>query len=205
MKFPVKSGQDYAIVSAGNHVAICNAVIDLGLQPGSQMYPDPKPQVYLRFEIPTEQIKYIKDGAETEGPMSIGSSFTASMHPKSKLRKFVEGWFGKKFPSDEVAGDFEFKKLLGRECLLNITHNERESKIYANIVSAAPIPKGMKADYKQHNESLYFTLDKPDAAVFEKLPEWLRTKINTRLADNPEPAATTTKMMAPDDETEIPF
>ena len=62
MKFPVKHTADFAIVPAGNHVAICIAVVDLGLQPGSRQYPDPKPQVYLRFELPQEQIEYTRDG-----------------------------------------------------------------------------------------------------------------------------------------------
>jgi hypothetical protein len=181
MKFPAKASADFEIVPSGNHIAICNAIVDLGLQPGSGQYPEPKRQVYVRFELPTERIKYKKDGADLEGPMSIGRSFTASMSEKANLRKFIESWFGKKFPTDDAAADFDLFNLLGRKCLLNVTHAEKAAKTYANIQNATPIPKGMTADYPQHNESLYYSLDDHNQQTFMALPEWLRKKIDGRI------------------------
>lgn len=181
MKFPAKASADFEIVPSGNHIAICNAIVDLGMQPGSGQYPDPKRQVYVRFELPTERIKYKKDGSDLEGPMSIGRSFTASMSEKANLRKFVESWFGKKFPSDDHAADFDLGNLLGRKCLLNVTHTEKAQKTYANINAATPIPKGMSADYQQHNESLYYSLDEHNQQTYMALPEWLRKKIEGRI------------------------
>lgn len=186
MKFPAKAGGDFEIVPSGNHVAICNAVVDLGMQPGSGMYPEPKRQVYIRFELPTERIKYTKDGIEMEGPMSIGRSLTASMSEKANLRKLIESWFGKKFPTDDAAADFDLKNLLGRKCLLNVTHTDKGGKTYANIANATPIPKGMVADQTQHNPSLYYSLDDHVQATFAALPEWLRKKIEARLDEEPE-------------------
>lgn len=185
MRFAAKASADFEIAPSGNHVAICNAVVDLGLQPGSGMYPDPKHQVYIRFELPTETVKYQKDGKEISGPMSIGRTFTASMSQKANLRKFVEGWFSKAFPSDEAAADFDFKALIGRKCLLNISHNEKGQKVYANIASASPIPKGMHADYSQQNPSLYYSLESPDNAAFNALPDWLKEKISGRIQEAP--------------------
>jgi hypothetical protein len=181
MKFAAKATADFEIIPAGNHVAICNAVIDLGMQPGSGQYPAPKPQVYVRFETPTERVSYQRDGKEIEGPMSVGRSFTASMSEKANLRKFIESWFGKKFPTDDAAADFDFKQILGRKCLLNITHTEKGAKVYANISNATPIPKGMTADYVQHNKSLFFDLSAPDQLVYQQIPEWLRKKIDARI------------------------
>ncbi len=183
MKFAAKATADFEIVPAGNHVGICNAVIDLGIQPGSGQYPAPKHQVYVRFELPTERITYQKDGKDIDGPMSIGRSFTASMSEKANLRKFVESWFGKKFPTDEAAAEFDFKSILGRKCLLNITHTEKGMKTYANIANATPIPKGMTADYTQHKKSLYFALASPDQLVYQAIPEWLRKKIDSRITE----------------------
>lgn len=187
MKFPAKASADFVTCPAGNHVAICNAVVDLGMQPGSGQYPDPKHQVYIRFELPTEQIKYVKDGQEITGPMSIGRTFTASMSEKANLRKFIESWFGKKFPNNDSAADFDHAALLGRKCLLNVTHTEKGEKTYANISAATPIPKGMTADYQQHNPSLFFDLNDPDDSAFQRLPEWLQKKINERLSDEKLP------------------
>lgn len=185
MKFAAKATADFAVVPAGNHVAICNAIVDLGMQPGSGMYPDPKPQVYIRFELPTERVTYQKDGKDVEGPMSIGATYTASMSEKANLRKIIESWFGKKFPNDDTVADFDCKALLGRKCLLNVTHKEKGQKTYANIANATPIPKGMTADYTQANPSVYFSLDTADQATFDKLPEWLRKKIEGRITDEP--------------------
>ena len=183
MKFPAKSTAEFEIVPAGNHVAICNAVVDLGLQPGSGIYPDPKHQVYLRWELPTERIKYQRDGKEIEGPMSIGRTFTASMSEKANLRKLIESWFGKKFQNDESAANFDCSHLLGRACLLNVTHTEKGQKTYANVANATPIPKGMTAEYPQHNVSLLFSLESPDQLAYDALPEWLRKKIDERLRE----------------------
>lgn len=202
MKFPAKSSANFEIVPAGQHVAICNAVVDLGMQPGSAMYPDPKRQVYIRFELPAERIQYTKDGREMEGPMSIGRTFTASMHEKASVRKFIESMFGKNFPSDEAAEDFDFKALLGRKCLLNVTHNERAGKSYANIQNVGPIPKGMPADYPQHNPSLYYSLDDPNASVLAALPEWIQKKIAERIQSEP---ATQSAPAAEEFSDEIPF
>lgn len=187
MKFSAKGSKDFEAAPAGNFIAICNAIVDLGVQPGRGQYPDPKPQVYLRFELPTERVKFNKDGVESEGPMSIGRDFTASMSEKANLRKFIESWFGKKFPGDNAAADFDFRQLLGRKCLLNITHTEKKGKTYANIANATPIPKGMPADYKQHNESLFFDLtDTSTHTVFDNLPKWLREKIDNRIEEGDE-------------------
>jgi hypothetical protein len=183
VKFSAKATADFEIAPSGNHVGICNGIIDLGIQPGSGQYPAPKHQVYLRFELPTERVKYQKDGKEIEGPMSMGRSFTASMSEKANLRKFIESWFGKKFPTDDAASDFDLQTILGRKCLLNVTHTEKGQKVYANISNATPIPKGMTAEYAQHNRSLYFSLSKPDQIVYQSLPEWLRKKIDSRITE----------------------
>jgi hypothetical protein len=184
VKFAAKASADFDIAPAGNHVAICNAIVDIGMQPGRGQYPAPKHEVYLRFELPTERVKYNKDGKEIEAPMSIGRTFTASMSEKANIRKFIESWFGKKFPTDEIAADFDFKALLGRKCLLNVTHTEKGPKVYANINAATPIPKGMTADYPQVNKSLYFDLTAPDQVAYQQLPEWLRKKIDGRLTED---------------------
>lgn len=205
MKFAAKQTTDFEIVPTGNHVAICNAVIDLGMQPGSVQYPSPKRKVYLRFELPDERTTYTKDGKEVEGPMSIGTTFTASMNEKANLRHFVESWFGKKFPNDGAAEAFDFAAVIGRACLLNVTHTEKGGKTYANIGNATPMLKGMTPSRPQHNPPLYFSLDEPDEKTFAALPKWLQEKIQTRL---PEPETLpSSPQKATDDEfnDDIPF
>lgn len=205
MKFQAKASVDFEVVPAGNHIAICNGVIDLGLQPGRGQYPDPKHEVYLRFELPTEVVTYQKDGQQVSGPMSIGRRFTASMSEKANLRKFIEGWFSKRFPDDDAASDFDFKYLIGKRCLLNVTHNEKGQKVYANIAGASPIPKGMQADQKQYNPSLYFSLEESGDAEFRALPEWLQETINKRIEPEKQPTKTAATTAAGDFDDDIPF
>jgi hypothetical protein len=204
IKIPARPSTDYEPVPAGNHVAICNAIVDLGLQPGSAIYPDPKPQIWIRFELPTERVKYNKEGVEQEGPMTIHRKFTASMSEKANLRKFIESWFGKKFPNDDLASDFDVEKLLGKKCLLNVTHAEKGTKLYANIANATPIPKGMNADYPQVNPSLYFEIATSSDADFAKLPDWIKEKITNRLREEPKKARETAAVIE-DFDDEIPF
>jgi hypothetical protein len=210
MKFAAKASKDFETAPAGNHVAICTGIVDLGIQPGSGMYPDPKHQVYLRFELPTESVTYQKDGKDVTGPMSVGRTFTASMSEKANLRKLVESWFGKKFQSDDAAADFDLKTLLGRKCLLNIQHTEKGGKTYANINAATPIPKGMSGDYPQVNASVYFSLSSSDDAVYNALPKWLKEKIDNRIVEdqkrtNPNHSVDERNPPAADFDDDIPF
>jgi hypothetical protein len=206
MKLPT-SGGDFKIAPAGNHLAICNAVVDLGIQPGSGKFPDPKHQIYIRFELPDEPVEYEKDGQKISGPASLGATYTASMGEKANLRKLVQGWRGATM-TDAQAADFDLQKLLGQKCLLNVVHKDSGGKTYANILGATPLPKSMKSDVAQANPSLYFDLDKPNAEVFAKLPKWLQDKITTRLV--PEKHDTDPGFSAEDERAEefddqIPF
>ncbi len=185
MKFPAKGGSDFEPVPAGNHIAICTGIVDFGLQPGSSLYPEPKRQVYLRFELPQERVDFERDGKKINGPMSIGRRFTASMSKKANLRKFIESWFGKQFPSDERASGFDLMDLLDKKCLLNVTHASNADRIYATISGASPIPRGMPANFKRENDALMYDLSESDDEAFAKLPQWMRELINKRL-DQPK-------------------
>ena len=79
--------------------------------------------------------------------------------------------------------------------------------MYANIAGAAPIPKGMPTDYPQHNESLFFSLEEPSDVMYQKLPEWLRKKIDERIEEQPTPAVQREAAMAGAgiDDDDVPF
>jgi hypothetical protein len=170
-------GGDFKSVPSGSHIAICNLVADLGLQPGSGLYPDPKQQVYIRFEVPQERVEYEKDGKRIEGPIVIGNTYTASMHEKANLRKQLEGWRGRKF-SDEEAEKFDVSSILGKGCMLSVVETEKGGKIYSNIASISGLPKGFPAP-KAENPLLFFSEE--ESSSFSELPEWLQKKINGQL------------------------
>lgn len=171
-------GGDFKRVPAGTHLAVCNAVIDLGLQPGSGMYPDPKRQILIRWEIPGERLEYEKDGEPMEGPLTISRTFTASMNEKAGLRKLLESWRGRKF-SDEEAGAFDVASILGKACLLSVSETTKGESTYSNVGNASPLIKGMQAP-KAENELLYYAQD--DKKAWDKLPKWVKEKIEKQLS-----------------------
>lgn len=183
MTFPVSGGSgDFKRVPAGTHVALCNIVADLGIQPGSGMYPDPKRKLYLRFEIPSERVQYEKDGKQVDAPATISREFTASMNEKATLRKFLEGWRGRKF-TDAEAATFDVSKVLGQPCLLNVTETEKGGETYANVASASPLIKGMPAPSAE-NDLLLYSAD--DRSCYERLPKRVKEKVDQQLQPKTE-------------------
>lgn len=175
MKYPVGNGEDFKRASTGTHVAVCNMIADVGIQPGG-MY-GPKQKVYFRFELPEERIEYTKDGQAMEGPITIGTYHTASMNKKSLMRAMLENWRGRKFTDDEAA-DFDVRNVLGKACLVNVVENDKDGKTYSNIANVMPLPKGTKAP-EAENALLYYGPD--DKSSYSKLPEWLQKKIDGQL------------------------
>jgi hypothetical protein len=203
LTLPVGSngGGDFKRAPAGSHIAVCNLVADCGLQPGSQQYPAPKRKLYVRFEIPAERIEYEKDGKQVEGPLTIGSFYTASMNEKATLRKHLEGWRGKKFSDDEAAA-FDVSALLGKACMLSVVESESGGKTYSNIAGIGSMPKGVPSP-KAENPLLYFDSESGPEDL-EALPKWLREKIDGQLTPS-KPAASESHAGSDEFGDEIPF
>ena len=179
LTFPIGgSDREFKQVPAGMHVAVCILVADCGMQPGSQRYPMPRRKLRLGFEIPGERIEYEKNGLAVEGPMTIGSYYTASMNGKATLRKHLESWRGRSF-TDEEAAQFDVSAILGKACMLSVVHSESGGKTYANIASIGAMPKGVPIP-KAENPLLYYDDNSP-AVDLDKLPKWLQDKINGQL------------------------
>lgn len=186
MTLPVGGGGgDFKRAPSGSHIAICNLVADCGLQPGSQAFPQPKRKVYIRFEIPSERVEYEKDGQQVEGPLTIGSFYTASMNEKATLRKHLEGWRGKKFSDDEAA-TFDVSAIIGKACMLSVVESESGGKVYSNIAGIGSLPKGIPVPQAENDLLLYDQESGPKQ--YEMLPKWLKEKIDAQLTQS-RPAA----------------
>ena len=188
-------GGDFKRAPAGSHIAVCNLVADCGLQPGSQAFPSPKRKIYVRFEIPAERVEYEKDGKPVEGPLTIGSFYTASMNEKATLRKHLEGWRGKGFSDDEAAS-FDVSSILGKACMLSVVESESGGKTYSNIAGIGKLPKGMTAP-EAENPLLYYDEGSSDDD-FDALPKWLREKIENQIRPS-RPAASESHAGAEDE------
>lgn len=191
-------GGDFKKVPAGTHSAVCNMVVDLGRQVTTyQGQKSLKDQVYIRWEVPNERIEYEVDGEKKEGPMSIGKVYTASLNEKSNLRKDLQGWRNKTFTPDELNG-FDIENVLGKCCQIAVAHREAKGNTYANVTSVVGWPQGV-ATIAPENEPFYYGADNP--LHYDKLPKWLKEKIEQQVAVEDKPAPTP----ATDFDDKIPF
>lgn len=178
-------GGDFTLADEGTHLAICNMVVDLGLQRTTwQDEQKIKPQVYIRWELPNERIEYEKDGEQVNGPMTVGRIYTMSLGKKANLRHDLEAWRGRTFTSAELEG-FDLANVAGKPCQITITHRQVGDKTYANVVSVAGWPKGMDVPTPE-NEVI--TYDSDVGAGYDLLPEWLQKKIDERVIEEPKQA-----------------
>lgn len=177
---------DFDPIPGGSHIAVCDIVADIGLQPGSDKFPKPKNQVYIRFQLPNERTEYEKDGKKLEGPRVIGKTYTASMNEKATLRHHLESWRGKAF-TDGEAENFDISLILGKPCMLTVMQTQKDGKTYANIAGIGPLPKGIgpKTIISETTPLLYAHPD--NLSTYQQLPEWLRTKIDSQLEKKPTP------------------
>lgn len=199
-------GKDFKKVPPGCHFAICNMVVDLGVQESSyQGQSKTQHKVYLRFEVPDERVTYEKDGHEVEGPCSIGSMYTLSLSEKANLRKVLENWRGRPFTAEELKG-FDITSVAGKCCQVMVQHQESGGKTYANITGVMGVSREQKeraSKAKSEVGVVVYSLDEPEAN-WDKLPKWLQEKVEDRVMPQ---TARNASAMAPagDFDDDIPF
>ena len=170
------NGSGGQTVPAGTHVARCYQIIHIGtILDTFQGEEKLVNKVRLVFELPLETADFGKG----EQPFSIGRDFTLSMHEKSGLRAFVQGWLGKAF-SDAEANKFDIATLLGKEGMVNVMHRTANTgRTYADIKGASPLVKGMTCP-PLVNSAFLLDYDSEDFDLrFKMLPEWLQNKVST--------------------------
>ena len=166
-------GIEFELPPAGNSVARCYAVVDLGMQErhwsGQVNF---KRIVRISWELPDE---LMEDGR----PFSITQNYTLSLGEKANLRKDLESWRGRQFTEEELHG-FDLKNLLGVPAMINVIHRHADNgKTYANVGAVSPLPKGLECP-PAVNAPLFFSLEEPGwEQKYNDLPEWLQGKINT--------------------------
>lgn len=193
------AGGDFERTPAGNHVARCYAVVDLGMQSRTfQGVESHKRIVRISWELPNE---LMSDGR----PFSISANYTLSLSEKANLRRDLQSWRGRAFTDEELQG-FDLFTILGAPAMVNVVHNESNGKTYANVGSVSPMPKGMTAP-PLVNEAIKFSLDEYDERVFNSLPDWLQAKINVHGVQSPHSVSSNNPPPAAPDEyfDDIPF
>jgi len=174
-------------IEAGAYAAVCDMLVDLGVQPSPGGQFAPKRTLLLRFQIPSERVEITKDGETKSLPAVISRTVGLSLNEKATLRQLLQSWRGRAFTPEELK-KFDLVNVLGKPAFINITHAVKGEKTYANLTSIMPLPKGMPAPTLE-GESLWYSVESPDAAVFDKLPAWVQDKIAGRIIDPPKSPA----------------
>jgi hypothetical protein len=172
---PIGGNSNYSnkIAPVGMHLARIYQIIDLGTTEQTGQFGGKKRKVQILFELPLETAVF--DPEKGEQPYYSRNMYTLSMHEKSTLRKDVHSMLGKQL-TDAEAKTFNIFNLIGRECMVNIIHRPSGDKVYANIQTITPVPKGMVCP-PAVNPPLVFSTQQPDMVVFRSLPEFVQDKI----------------------------
>lgn len=179
MKAP-RPQSNYEPIASGSYPARCYSIIEIGtIQPKNPSF-NPAKKIRISWELPTVIEEYTDEsGKKTEQPRKIVSEFTFSMHKRAKLRQTIESWFGKSFPSEESAYDFEIEKLIGRTCLLAVQQDEgSDGEIYSNVSGILPLPKEMPCPGSV-NSPFFLCYEQWDQEAFDSLSEKTKAKMMT--------------------------
>jgi hypothetical protein len=177
MKLPEPNGGgNFEQVPAGNHVAICYRIVDLGTQSrkayqGQEKVPCRK--VSIGWELPG---KKMTQGEQAGLPFTFYDTFNVFTNQNAGFRQLLEAWRGQPYLDDEIT-HVELSDFIGMPCLLNLTHKASENgKTYTNLTSIAPLPDGFPAP-DMFNTPVYFDLDEFDPILYagfsEKLQKWI--------------------------------
>lgn len=170
---------DFKLAPAGNHLARCYRVIDLGTQKTSwQGVEKAAKKVQIVWELHGEDADGAPLTTDDGRPLSVQRRFTPSLGPKAKLREILVAWRGRPFTLDELEG-FKLQNILGAWCMLTLTHETRNEKTYVNISSVTSVPSPIKKMGLPEpvNELVWFDIDEPDMAVFNSFPDYLKETI----------------------------
>ena len=163
-------GGDFAPCPEGTHIARCVRVIDLGMQPGSVQFPEPRHRVQFVWEVPGELVVIDSE----ERPTLLMARYSASLHKKSQLRAMLESWRGRAFTDPELKG-FALKNVLDATCMVSVVHTP-DGK-YANVRTVSKMPRGIVAPGRML-DLVYYEIEDGHNAVYAQLSEKMRATID---------------------------
>lgn len=167
-------GASYEPVPAGNHYAVCYAVICIGSEVNT-FNGNLQQKVMLMWELVDERMEYQgEDKARV-----ISKTYTNSLAKNANLRKDLESWRGREFTEEEAQG-FDICNILGKPCLINTTIEKNSRGYdYAKAGAVTNVPKGMKPEHAPELEIIAFDISNPECSIgdMQKLPEWIVERI----------------------------
>lgn len=157
----------------GTHIARCVGLIQIGTIKTEYMGEEKwLEKIRLTFELP-QKLHAFKEG-EPKKPFVVSKECTLSLGDKSVLYPIVRGIFGD-IPED-VRNSFDIEEILGKACLITITHEESKNGRYAQLVSTSPLMEGMEVP-EAINPIKLLTYEKWDKDYFNSLPDFIKDKM----------------------------
>jgi len=170
-------GGSFELAPAGNHLARCVKLVDLGTTESTyQGVTHHRHQCLVMWELPDELMKPNEAGDEL--PFIVSKFYTLSLHEKAKLRHDLISWRGRDFTPEELKR-FPMKNILGAACLVSVVHEKKTNGDMKAVVTAvAKVPKKTVVP-DQVNPAVYFSMepDEFDRDVFDSLSEGLQNLI----------------------------
>jgi hypothetical protein len=170
------NSKEFKIAPAGNHMARLYSVIDLGHQ-ATEWAGETKimHKVVLTWELHGKDDSDAPLTTDDGKPLIVSKRYTVSLGEQARLRQDLEAWSNKKMTAEDRK-NFDLKNLLGKFCMVNITHSE-DGK-YANISGISPVPSALRAHQPDAiNAIVHFWLAEFDQAKYDALPKYYREKI----------------------------
>ena len=130
----------FIFAPTGLQQAVCYGEWDLGWQ---KVEWEGKEKIMHKLMLGFELKETIESGEYEGKRFCVFKKYTALLSDKATLRKDLESWRGREFTKDELKG-FDIGNVVGKGCMLNITHKEANGKTYVNISSISPLMKGME-------------------------------------------------------------
>jgi len=173
------TGTPKELIPAGNYVAICYSMVQIGTVDNTYKGVTKKtPKLRLGWEL-CDELKVFKEG-EPAKPVVIEKEYSLYMTDKSNLRKDLESWRGATW-TDQEANDFDITRLIKAPCMLNIIHHTSDNgKTYEKISGITKLPKSIKAP-AMFNPPRVLEFDNWNQQLFESLPDFITDQIKTSL------------------------
>lgn len=178
--------------SPGQHVAICIGVWDIGWHESEwQGKVRMNHKVLFRWELD----EYIEGGEYDGKHKTLNQRYNNTLGEKSKLREDLMGWRGKDLTVQEAKDGFDLETMIGQACMINVVHQQKGEKTYANLSSISGLFKGaplftpdnpwtgatpdwiakIKAESKQPDLDIPDEIDEDDTPLpssNEEVPPW---------------------------------
>jgi hypothetical protein len=173
MKAPTQTQQREKI-EQGNYRAVLYRIVYMGTVEGEwKGQKKSNFKIHLTWELSDEK-KVFKQGEEAK-PFVISNSYTFSMGDMSNLRPIVTGMVGG--ITEAEAANFDLDALLGKACMLQVSHGESTTGKFKYILSTSQLPKAMTIPSAYNDLVLLSYADWSDE-VFNKLPSWIQDEMS---------------------------